>query len=206
MDLAGIILRALGGLLAYISLAVVFHGIWRGTRQPAGRTSGRAAGWLRSVGFYLLATAGFVGISILFWKPLPLAPSPQIQLLGLIAGSLLFFPGLAFLLWARLVLGRMYFVSTSFGAQLYADHSLVVRGPFAIVRHPMYLGLVCTAFGSLLLYHTWTTLAFALFAPCVLLRAWREEQALAAEFGEQWRAYCRRVPAILPRLWKGRKQ
>ena len=94
----------------------------------------------------------------------------------------------------------MYFVSTSFGAQLYADHQLVTHGPFAIVRHPMYVGLISAAFGSLLIYQTWTTVAFAVFAPFVLRRARREEQALAAEFGDQWLTYSRRVPAFFPRL------
>jgi protein-S-isoprenylcysteine O-methyltransferase Ste14 len=94
----------------------------------------------------------------------------------------------------------MYFVSTGFGAQLFSDHQLVTGGPFAIVRHPMYVGLITAAFGSLLIYQTWTTLAFAVFALFLLLRARREEQALAAEFGEQWQDYCRRVPAFIPRL------
>lgn len=76
------------------------------------------------------------------------------------------------------------------------------RGPFTIVRHPMYLGLIASAVGSLLLYQTWTTAAFAIFAPFVLFRTRREEQALAAEFGEEWQAYCRRVPAFFPRLKK----
>ena len=118
----------------------------------------------------------------------------------LIVGCLIYFPGISFLLWARLVLGKMYFVSTSFGAQLFADHKLITSGPFAIVRHPMYLGLVVAALGSLLLFQTWTTLAFALFAPFVLRRAKREEAALAAEFGEEWQEYCHRVPAFIPRL------
>ena len=202
LELAETLLRRLGGLLAYAALAVVFYGIWRGTRRPAGRTSGRAAGWLRSAVFYFLATAGFLGFSIGFWKPLPLDLQPGARLALLIAGSLIYFPGIAFLLWARLTLGKMYFVSTSFGAQLYAGHKLVTNGPFAIVRHPMYLGLVTAALGSLLLYQTWTALAYAAFAPFVLRRARREELALAAEFGEEWQAYCRRVPAILPRLRK----
>jgi protein-S-isoprenylcysteine O-methyltransferase Ste14 len=195
------ILRFAGGVLAYTALAIVFYGIWRGTRRPSGRTSGRAAGWLRSAAFYLLATAAFLGFSIFFWKPIPIELPGAVRLTLLIIGSLLYFPGIAFLLWARLTLGKMYFVSTSFGAQLYADHKLVTSGPFAIVRHPMYLGLVAAALGSLLLYLTWTTLAYAVFAPFVLRRAKREEQALAAEFGEAWADYCRRVPAFLPG-WK----
>jgi protein-S-isoprenylcysteine O-methyltransferase Ste14 len=100
----------------------------------------------------------------------------------------------------RLVLGKNYFVSSGFGAQLFAGHQLVTSGPFSLMRHPMYTGLFLGALGSILIYPTWTTLFFAIFTPFVWVRAWREETALAAEFGEQWREYCRRVPAIFPRL------
>lgn len=191
-----------GGLMAWTTLGVVLYGIWRGTRRPAGRLSGQAAGWLRSSLFYLLATTLFLAFSLVFWKPLPLTLSTAFRELALAAGALTYFPGLSFVLWGRLALGGMYFVSTSFGAQLYSNHQLVTRGPFAIVRHPMYLGLIVAAVGSLLLYHTWTTVAFAVFAPFVLFRTRREEQVLAAEFGEQWQAYCGRVPRFLPFLRK----
>ena len=201
LEMIETLLRWFGGLMAWATLGVVLYGIWRGTRRPAGRTSGQVLGWPRSVAFYLLTTALFLAFSVIFWKPLPLALSPGIRALALAAGTLIYFPGLAFLLWGRLTFGKMYFVSTAFGAQLYADHQLVTRGPFAIVRHPMYLGLIAAAVGSLLLYQIWTTAAFAVFAPFVLFRARREEQALAAEFGEEWRAYTASVPMFLPR-WK----
>lgn len=201
------LLHCLGGLIAYTTLGVILYGIWRGTRRPAGKASGLAAGWLRSVASYLLATALFLVISVLCWKPLPVALSPGMRALALAAGALIYLPGLAITLWGRLALGRMYFVSTSLGAQLYADHQLVRSGPFAIVRHPMYLGLIAAAVGSLLLYQTWTTVAFAVFSPILLLRARREEQALSAVFGEAWQAYTAHVPMILPR-WrrKGREE
>ena len=116
----------------------------------------------------------------------------------LVFGTLLYFTGLAFLLWGRLVLGKNYFVSTGFSAQLFEGHELVTRGPFAIVRHPMYFGMFIMALGSLLLHHTWTTVYFACFAPLMILRARREELVLAEEFGEKWQDYCRKVPAFLP--------
>jgi protein-S-isoprenylcysteine O-methyltransferase Ste14 len=202
LEFAESLLRLAGGLSAYTVLGIVLFGIWRGTRRPSGRTSGRAAGWLRSALFYLLATTCFLAISIYFWKPLPVNLSVVERLIYLVIGAILYFTGMAFVLWGRLSLGKMYFVSTSFGAQLYADHQLVTRGPFAIVRHPMYLGLIAAALGSLLLYQTWTALAYAVFAPFILFRAHREEQALAAEFGDEWQDYCRRVPAFFPRLRK----
>jgi hypothetical protein len=98
LELIERILRWSGGLLAYATLAVVFYGIWRGTRRPSGRTSGRAAGWLRSALFYFLATAGFLGLSIGFWKRLPLDLLPGGRLAFLVAGAILTFSGLAFLL------------------------------------------------------------------------------------------------------------
>jgi protein-S-isoprenylcysteine O-methyltransferase Ste14 len=198
-------LRWSGGLIACVTLGVIIYGIWRGTQRPIGRTVGPTAGWLRSAAFYALTTALFLAVSVIFWKPLPLTLHPGVHALILVSGALLYFPGMALALWGRLALGKMYFVSTGFGAQLYADHQLVTHGPFAIVRHPMYLGLITAAFGSLLIYQTWTTVLFALFAPFLLLRARREEQALATEFGEQWREYCRRVPALLPHRRKDRE-
>jgi protein-S-isoprenylcysteine O-methyltransferase Ste14 len=192
------LIRWAGGLLAFAALGILMFSIWRGTRRPAGRAVGPAAGWLRCALFYPLALAAFLGCSALGWRSLPLELSTGWRTLALIVGTLVYFPGLALLLWGRLALGKMYFVSTSFGAQLYADHQLVRHGPYALVRHPMYVGLITAALGGLLIYQTWTTAAFAVCAPFVLLRARREEQALAAEFGEQWQAYCRRVPAFFP--------
>jgi protein-S-isoprenylcysteine O-methyltransferase Ste14 len=196
------ILRWLGGLLAYTTLAVLLYGIWRGTQRQAGRTTGRTGAWLRSGWFYLITSVIFFGVCFLGWKPLPLVVSPPVRAWMLAIGALLYFPGMLLALWARLTLGKNYFVSTGLGAQLFAGHQLVTGGPFAILRHPMYAGIILAAFGSLLIYITWTTLFLACFAPFITFRARREEPALAAEFGEQWQAYCKRVPMWLPRRIK----
>jgi len=194
------IIQWMGGLLAYTALGIVLYGVWRGTQRRAGRTTGLKGTWLRSWWFYLGSSMFFFGICYFGWIPLPLTISPATRTMMLIMGSLLYFPGMAFLLWGRLALGRNYFVSTGFGAQLFSEHQLVTSGPFAIVRHPMYAGLMLAALGGLLIYTTWTTVYFACFAPLMLVRARREEQVLAAEFGEQWQEYCKRVPAFIPRL------
>ncbi|MDP2990753.1 MAG: isoprenylcysteine carboxylmethyltransferase family protein [Kiritimatiellota bacterium] len=194
------IIHWLGGLLALTTLGVLLYGIWRGTQRQAGRTTGRTGSWLRSPWFYLASSALFFGICYFGWIPLPWMVSPQIRAGMLALGALLYFPGMSFALLGRLTLGKNYFVSTGFGAQLFAGHQLVTRGPFAIVRHPIYSGIVLAAFGALLIYSTWTTLVFACFAPLISVRARHEEAALAAEFGERWQEYCRRVPAFFPRL------
>lgn len=199
------IVRGLGGFVAYFILALVFFGIWHGTQRKPGRTAGRTGHLLRSFWFYLVAVALFFGIAYLGWMPLPLTIPQPARCWTLIVGALLYFPGMAFTLWGRLALGDNYFVSTGFGVQLFQGHQLVTSGPYAIVRHPMYVGLIFAAIGALLIYLTWTTAYFALFAPLTLVRAKKEEQALLAEFGKQWQDYCKRVPACLPQLRKAQQ-
>jgi len=194
------IIQWLGGLLAYLALAIVLYGVWRGTQRQVGRTTGHAGSWLRSPWFYLASSAFFFGVGYFAWIPLPWNVSPQTRAWMLGLGSLLYFPGMAFVLAGRLALGKYYFVSTGLGAQLFAGHQLVTGGPYAIVRHPMYCGLILASFGSLLIFSTWTTLLFVCFAPLIMTRAFREEKVPAAEFGEQWRDYCRRVPMFVPRF------
>ena len=194
------VFRWLGGFLAFAILGFLLYSVWIGTKRRAGQTVGRQAAWLRSPLFYLVASALFFGIAWLGWIPLPVSLSPFVRMILLLVGALLYFPGMALVLWGRLALGRNYFVSTGLGAQLFADQQLVTSGPYAFVRHPMYVGLALAAWGALLIYLTWTTVYFAVFAPMLFLRARREEQALSAEFGEQWREYCKRVPAFLPRF------
>lgn len=196
------ILRLLGGLLAYATLGMVFYGIWRGTRRQAGRITGKMGRYLRSPWFYLVTSALYFGICFLGWIPLPITVSQQAHYWILALGSLMYFPGMSLTLWSRLALGRNYFVSTGFGAQLFASQQLVTNGPYAILRHPMYAGIILAAFGSLLIYHTWTTLLFSCFVPALFIRARREETALSAEFGEQWQEYCNHVPAFFPRFWR----
>ena len=200
--LAGSVIYKLGALIAFIALGFVLYGVLLGTRRTAGRRSGRGGSWLLSPWLYIGSSLFFFGIAYLAWIPLPLRVSDCLQVLMLAGGSLLYFPGMALLLWGRLALGKNYFVSTGFGAQLFSDQQLVTTGPYRIVRHPMYAGLILSAIGSLLIYTTWTTVFFTCFAPLMLRRARYEEIALSAEFGEQWQEYCKRVPAFIPRLRK----
>jgi protein-S-isoprenylcysteine O-methyltransferase Ste14 len=194
------VIHWLGGLLSFTILGIILYGVYRGFQRQAGRTTGHASGWLRSSWFYLLIFLLFFGLAVWGWKPLPLTYSTAGRVFMLITGSLLYFPGLLIVLWGRQSLGKQYFVSTGFSAQLFQDHQLVTGGPYAYLRHPMYLGVILTAVGSLLLYHTWTTVFFVCFAPFMILRARREDSLLAQEFGDQWKKYSQNVPAFIPRL------
>ena len=191
-------LRLLGGAATLMVLAVIFAGLWRGWRRPVGRVSGAAPKVLRHPVFYIVVSVLYFGLCYALWKPLPITLAPASRTVFTAAGAAVFFSGLALVLWGRLTLGQFYDVSYGFGAQLYAGHQLVTRGPFAIVRHPMYMGILLVGLGGILLYRTWTFVFIATHFLGLLVRARREEQALAAEFGEAWQAYRRRVPGFLP--------
>lgn len=202
IDKVSNIVRWLGGVLAYLSIGVMLYGLWRGTQRQSGRTTGKMGRFMHSPWFYLLSTAVYLGICYLGWNPVPIKIASSTRFWLLVLGALFYFPGMGLALWGRLALGRNYFVSTGFGAEVFKEHQLVTRGPYALVRHPMYAGLIPAAVGSLLIYATWTTLAFVCFVPLLTIRAHREETVLAAEFGPEWQAYCRAVPRFFPRLRK----
>ncbi len=194
------VIQWLADALAYAALAMILYGLWRGTQQRAGRMMGPRARWLGIPWFYLITTAIFLGVCYAGWRPLPVRLEAAAQEWLFAVGALLYFPGMLLVMWGRLELGRNYFASTSLGVQLFENHQLVVTGPYAIVRHPMYLGLILSALGSVPMYFTWTTLFFAAVAPMVLMRARLEERVLGLEFGEVWIAYCERVPMLIPRI------
>ncbi|HEY43034.1 MAG TPA: isoprenylcysteine carboxylmethyltransferase family protein [Anaerolineae bacterium] len=188
-----------GAVAAIVTLSIILFGLWQGMRRPKGRTMGLARVMLRWPA-YLIVSLFFFGACFFLWRPITLSLSPPVILVTLMLGGLLYFSGLLLVLWGRFTLGKLYDVSSSLGAHLYADHQLIMHGPFALVRHPMYLGIMMASFGGLLVYRVWTFVFLSIVFVGLVIRAKREEQALAAEFGEQWEAYCKQVPAWIPRF------
>ena len=115
-------------------------------------------------------------------------------------GAALAWIGALFAIWSKWTLGRWF--SASFGVK--HDHELVTHGPYRIVRHPIYTGLLLMGIGLGIAFDSWLTVGFAaLFAIPFALHAAIEEQMLASHFGDAWRAYALRTPRIVP-FWKRR--
>ena len=167
-----------------------------------GRKSGLAANLLRWP-VMLAQTVLFIAVGVLLWHPLPLVLSPTLNGIVLALGSLLYFPGITLYLWGYWSLGRMFGISSGFGAILYQDHQLIRSGPYQYVRHPMYLAVILTAFGALLVFRTWTMALYAPMSLGVVFRARREEQLLAEQFGKEWQTYRQEVNGWIPRFRKG---
>jgi protein-S-isoprenylcysteine O-methyltransferase Ste14 len=117
-----------------------------------------------------------------------------------VVGALLALTGALFAGWARSSLGRLF--SPQLGVQ--AEHTLVTRGPYAVVRHPMYLGMIDFIIGAALFMNDAGLLLVALvFLGCFVAQLRIEERLFAEHFGDEWREYAARTPALFP--WKRRR-
>jgi protein-S-isoprenylcysteine O-methyltransferase Ste14 len=83
---------------------------------------------------------------------------------------------------------------------------LAVRGPYGVVRHPQYLGLLVAGLGLLLLWpRPEGLLPLGILAVTLWLLACREEVRMEQDLGCVWRAYAYGRPAFLPRLSRARE-
>jgi protein-S-isoprenylcysteine O-methyltransferase Ste14 len=103
--------------------------------------------------------------------------------------------GLIFSVWARRHLGRNW----SGTVTIKEDHELITTGPYGIVRHPIYTGLLVAFVGSAIAVGEWRGIVAVLLAFLSFLFKLRiEERWMRERFGDAYRAYCRRVPALVP--------
>jgi protein-S-isoprenylcysteine O-methyltransferase Ste14 len=118
-----------------------------------------------------------------------------------IAGAILALTGALFSAWSKTVLGRHF--SPQLGVQ--EGHRLITTGPYAVVRHPMYLGIIDFIIGTALYLND-----VALFGAGLLFIAYLSAQSRVEErlfddhFGAEWRAYRERTPRIFPWSFRGR--
>ena len=103
--------------------------------------------------------------------------------------------GFAFAWWARLHLGTLW----SGTITRKQDHRIVETGPYALVRHPIYTGLLLSGFATAVARGRWEALIGAfLFALGCWIKARQEERFLSEELGPEYAAYRQRVPMLVP--------
>ena len=121
----------------------------------------------------------------------PVAPAIGWLLAGLVIG------GFLFTWWARIHLGQLWSSSVT----RKEHHHVVDTGPYAIVRHPIYTGLLLAIIGTVLLRVTIITLTGGTFIGAgIYVKARVEEEFLRQQLGEPYDAYARRIPMLVPFL------
>jgi protein-S-isoprenylcysteine O-methyltransferase Ste14 len=129
-----------------------------------------------------------------FSDPLGLRVIPSADAIAW-TGVVLCIGGLAFCVWARFTLGRNWSGVVTFKG----GHELITRGPYAIVRHPIYTGILIMLVGTIIVLGR---VAGIIGLPLVFWSFWiklrYEEQLMLEKFPDQYAAYQQRTRRIIP--------
>lgn len=115
---------------------------------------------------------------------------------GLVA---VFAAGIALRWWAILVLGRFFTADVA----LARDHQLILRGPYRLVRHPSYSGMMLAFAALAATFQNWLSVV-ALLGPIGAGLAYRihvEERALVQGLGDAYRRYQTTTKRLIPGVY-----
>ena len=115
------------------------------------------------------------------------------------ASVMLFAAGLILRWWAIISLGRFFTVDVT----IEKDHELVERGPFRVVRHPSYTGVLLAFVGLALSLRNWAALLIILvpIGAAFLHRMNVEEDALSRALGSRYAEYMKRTKRLVPFIY-----
>lgn len=169
--------------------------------SPVPRASGRTWPAWAQIGFMLLGVVIAIPFVYFLWVPLPMSVSPAAANALRIVGLAAYLVGFGLIVWGRRVLGSNWGISNSREVRLRPDHVLVESGPFAYIRHPMYLGWWLSLAGLVAIYWNWLPVVLLVMSLASFgMRARLEEKVLAERFGDAWEAYVARTGFVVPRL------
>ena len=116
-----------------------------------------------------------------------------------LAGLAIFWAAIALRVWAIRTLGRFFRCVVV----VQAGHRVIDTGPYALIRHPSYLGLVGALLGLGTALDSWAAIVVCVIPPLIgfSIRLSTEERVLADELGEPYRAYMRRTRRLIPGVW-----
>jgi len=173
---------------------LLFFVVWIVSASFVKRTVERSPGWPRLLALSLVVAVyalarGLPGLQRQLW--------PRTVANGLLA-DLLALLGLGIAFWARATLGSNWSATIAFKE----GHELILRGPYAWVRHPIYTGLLLMGLGTAV--EAARIRGFVLLGVAVamvVIKAGAEERLMLRHFPDAYAEYRRRVRALVPWLW-----
>jgi protein-S-isoprenylcysteine O-methyltransferase Ste14 len=148
-----------------------------------------------------------LGFTLMFNRNLPVAllrlrflPASTTVLSGTIewTGVVMTIAGILFAAWARVTMGGNW----SAAVTVKQDHVLLHRGPFAMVRHPIYAGFLLALLGTALVVgELRCLLGLIAIALAFLSKMGIEEGFMLQRFGSEYVQYQREVKALIPRVF-----
>ncbi len=111
-------------------------------------------------------------------------------------GTVLFVAGLALAVWARIYLGRNWGMPMSEKD----EPELVTSGPYQLVRHPIYSGILLAMLGTALAIAYYWLIAVAVIGAYFVYSARVEERIMSSSFPEAYPGYRMRTKMLIPFL------
>lgn len=183
-------------IASIVGILLYWHGLERrGSRAEKGKSHHsmlwqRVIRWLPIL-FGVFLIFQLVGI-IRFDMPVPSGVKQTMFVVGL----LLFWLSAALAIWARQALGNDWAHAADF--QIIAGQKLVISGPYAFIRHPIYVAFLLMFVGVELVVASWLVVLALPIAWFVTWQSKKEEQLLAQAFGAAYQDYACRTSMFLP--------
>jgi len=146
---------------------------------------------IQMIGVAIAGAAGPVRVA--------LDPLSALALSEAVAVAMLMIATVGLFHWSSRTMGKNW----SIVARTREDHQLVQTGPFAYVRHPIYVAIFLFMLALAIAYgHTRSLIvAIPIYALGTWLRIGHEERLLRAQFGGAYDAYAARVKRFVPGLF-----
>ena len=186
--------------LVIITCWVIFLGFWAVTAaatKDVAEREGRAS----RLGYTLPLVAGALLLFRGFGhNPYPSGAAHVLSALTALAwiGAMLTILGLMLAIWAWVTIGRNW----SAAVVVRRDHELIMRGPYAILRHPIYTAVLLMFIGTVLAVDTIEAfVGFLLIAASLWIKMGQEERLMMRQFPDDYPAYRQRVKRLIPFIW-----
>jgi protein-S-isoprenylcysteine O-methyltransferase Ste14 len=167
-------------------------------RQSLRHRRGAApASWASEIVFRI-AVAGAVIAALLVRRNVP-ATSIRAADVAAWTGLGLFWCGITLRAWSFVTLGRYFTVVV----QTSSDQPVITSGPYRVIRHPSYAGIILAVTGGGLFTLNWLSLAILAggVTGALVYRIRVEDRALLANLGEPYRAYAATHKRLIPFIW-----
>ena len=106
--------------------------------------------------------------------------------------------GLLFAIWARQHLASNW----SSAVTIKQDHELITTGPYALVRHPIYTGILAGFLGTAIaLSQVRGFIGLVIMFVAFWAKFRKEEEWMRSQFGETYATYARQTAALVPYLY-----
>jgi len=163
------------------------------TRRSRSKTGTRQDQSTLGVLWLVIMASVFAGVYCAWNYPSAALTNGRILAL---AGIVLFAAGITLRWWAIIVLGRFFTVDVT----IERDHELVERGPFRVLRHPSYAGVLLAFVGFALSLQNWAAFLIVILPifAAFIHRMDVEEKALSRALGSSYTDYMRRTKRLVP--------